>query len=105
MILHSLKITGAGAVVPLSSGSPAIAGYVSPKPLQCKHLQLTTPPTNSASVLVGGSEVTSSVGYPITVGWAGQFLPPVAEVTDWYELSNIFVYVANGDVLYVLYGG
>lgn len=114
-IVHYLKITGTGVAVPLSSGSPAIAGYVSPAQLQAKWVQCVTPPSNALVVNFGGpgdsitaptaSPSTTGRGFPIPVGWAGQMLPPVSEVTDWYDLNNIFCAAASGDVLYILYGG
>jgi len=105
MIARSLKITGAGAVVALSSGSPALSGFTAGHQLRAKWVQITTPPTNSAQILVGGAEVTSTVGYPIPVGWSGQFLPMVSDDAEWYDLSEHNVYAANGDVVHILYGG
>jgi len=55
-------------------------------------------------VLIGGAEVSSTVGTPIPIGWSGQILPPIAELTDSYNLSQVNAYGANGDVLYILYG-
>jgi hypothetical protein len=101
VILHSLTITGANTKVPLSSGSPAIAGYTSPNSLQCKWVQLVA---SGAGILLGGAEVTASVGFPLASG-AGQFTAPIAIDTDFYDLSNMFAYVPNGTTLYVLYGG
>lgn len=105
MILHSGSITGAGAVVRLSTLIPQLSGQVAGGQLWGKFVQLATPPTNSGDVLIGGSEVSSTVGFHIPKGWAGQMLPTVADPSDFYDLSNIFVYIANNDVLYVLYGG
>lgn len=113
MILHSGSITGTGARVALSTLLPALPGYIPGNSLQCKWVQVITPPTNSASVNFGGSEVTpvtlspatKGVGFPIPVGWAGQLCPPIAELTDWYDLSNMFIAPVSGDVVYILYGG
>lgn len=113
MILHSLKLTGAGAAVALSSGLPPLAGYSAGNPLQCKFVQLLTGANNAANVNVGGLEVTaptvspatSGTGFPLPPGFFGQLMPPIAELCDFYELSNIYVGMATGDVLYVLYGG
>jgi hypothetical protein len=104
MFTHSLKITGASAVVSLASGSPALAGQTATTPISAKWVQVTTPPANTGNVLVGGSEVSSSVGLPIPPGWAGDFLPPLAEFAAFYDLSQINAYVASGDVLTVIYG-
>ena len=108
-----MKITGTGAVVRLSTGLPAISGYTSPNPLFGKFVQVTTPPANLANVNIGGTEVTAptvspataGVGFPIPPGWAGQTLPPISDLTDYYDLSNIYVGIASGDVLNILYGG
>lgn len=112
MILHSLKITGTGVTVPLSSGTPPVAGYTSPNPLQAKWVQVATV-GNAANVNIGGAEVisptvspaTAGTGFPIPPGISGQMLPPVAEHQNFYDLSNIFAGIAVGDTLYVLYGG
>jgi hypothetical protein len=112
MILHSLKIVGTGAAVPLSSGTPAISGYVSPNPLQAKWVQVATI-GNAANVNIGGNEVvaptvspaTAGTGFPIPPGISGQLLPPVAEHMNFYDLSDIYAGIATGDALYILYGG
>lgn len=93
MILHSLTLTGTGAVVPLSATK-----------LLAKFVQVVTG-ANSANVLIGGNEVTSSVGFTIPANFAGQMLPPIAELSEYYDLSAINAYIASGDVLYLLYGG
>lgn len=113
MILHSLKITGSGAVVPLSSGSPAIAGYTSPNPLQAKWVQVLTGANNAANVNVGGLEVTAptgspatgGVGFPLPPGFFGMLMPPIAEHMNFYDVNNIYAGIASGDVLYIIYGG
>lgn len=103
MILHSLKLTGSATVVTLASLVPGyVPGNAGPGG---KWVQVSTPPTNSASVLIGGAEVSSTVGFPIPVGWAGQLLPPIAEEMEYYDLTKTYVYAANDDVLNVLYGG
>jgi hypothetical protein len=113
MILRSGKITGTGAVVLLSTALPQLAGFPAGAQLQAKFVQVITPPGNVASVNIGGSEVaapttspaTAGTGFPIPPGYAGQMLPPIADLVEWYDLSAIYVGIAAGDVLYVLYGG
>jgi hypothetical protein len=105
MILHSATITGTSAAVKLATAAPVPSGYVAGTSLMAKWVQVTTPNTNASQVRVGGVEVSSSVGYAIPVGWSGQFLPPISDVSDFYDLNVIYVYVATGDVLEVLYGG
>ena len=56
-------------------------------------------------MLIGGAEVTSTVGYPIPVGWAGQFLPPTVDLYSFYDLESINIYIALNDIVYVLKGG
>ncbi len=94
MILHSLTITVTGNVVPLSATR-----------LAAKFVQAVTAAANSANVLIGGNEVTSSVGFPLPPNFAGQMLPPISEISEFYDLSLINAYLASGDVLYLLYGG
>lgn len=105
MIAKSFKITGDGARHTFSSAIAAIFGVTEPTTgFQCKWLQGITPPTNSASVLIGGNEVSSTVGFPIPVGWAGQMLPPISEESSRYNLNQEWYYAATGDVLYCLMG-
>lgn len=96
MILHTLAdITGDGAAHALSATSPFYAKWV----------QIVTPNSNSASIRIGGVNTSSSRGLPIPSGWAGMLLPPVAEISEFYDLSQIYYYAAANDKLYVLYGG
>jgi hypothetical protein len=90
----SLTITGTAAAVALSATE-----------LKAKWVQITTPSGNSAQIRIGDSTVTASVGYPIPVGWAGMFLPPIAEEFAFYDLSQVYVYAATGDFVHVLFGG
>ena len=90
----ALKITGAGATVPLSATA-----------LMARWVQITTPSGNSAQIRIGDSSVTVNLGYPIPVGWAGMFFPPINEEYAFYDLSQIYVYAASNDVVHVLFGG
>ncbi len=107
MILHSLKLTGTGAVqVALSTGLPQPSGFVAGNPLKAKFVQATAPDTNSATgILIGGNEVSATQGYLIPQGWAGQLFPPISEIAEFYDLSQIFANIPAADVLYILYGG
>ena len=90
----SLKITGTAAAVALSATE-----------LKAKWVQITTPSGNAAQIRIGDSTTALNVGYPIPVGWAGMFLPPIAEEFAFYDLSQLYVYAATNDVVNVLYGG
>ena len=92
----SFNFSGTGAAVTLST----ICGGVT----KAKFVQFQVPTGNSGTVRIGGSEVTSAVGFPL-VGSSGQMFPPVAEFEKYYPLDKVFVYVANGDALNGLYGG
>ena len=88
----SITLTGAAAVVPLASAGGA------------KWVRLYAPSGNSGDVLVGGSEVSSSAGFPIPKG-TGILMPPSAEPFSFYDLATINAYIASSDELCILYGG
>lgn len=51
---------------------------------------------------VGDSNVSATNGIEIGTSPAnGQFVPPIAFATDKYELSDIYIIIANGDKLQV----
>jgi hypothetical protein len=89
---HSLKLTGTAAVVPLSA-----------TPLNAKWIQYLADTANVATILIGGTEVSSTVGFPLVPG-AAQFYPTVAEWPNYYDLSLQNVYLPSGAVLHILYG-
>ena len=91
MIIKSLQISGTSGVVSLASSSA-----------KAKWIQFTAPSTNSDPVLIGGAEVTNSVGFPLDPG-AGQFLPPANDIYEFYPFNKTYVYVESGDVLNILY--
>ncbi len=93
------QIIGTGAVVRLSTAFPT-----QPLVPKGKWINYQAKSDNSNPALIGGAEVTSTVGFPIYPG-ATNFDPPVSELTDFYDLTTIFVFVAAGDVLYVRFGG
>jgi hypothetical protein len=120
MIPKSAKIVGTGATVALSTAVPT-GGFAPPNRRACKVLQLIIPASSTgftitdangsyeAGALIGGTEVAysaspySRVGFPLPLSWSGQMLPPIAELTEFYDLSTIYVYLAVGDVLELLY--
>lgn len=101
----SFVITGTGAVVQLST---IITTAKTVKWIQFLAPGTATPLTvNAACALVGGSEVSSTVGFPLPPGWGGMLYPPVStdDFSAYYDVSQIYIYLANGDHLYGLYGG
>lgn len=85
--VHTRKITGTAATVALSSTSVSV-----------RWIQLVAPSGNGANVLYGDGTTTSSVGSVLVAG-SGQMLPPTAQ--GGYDLAQVFVYVANTDIVYV----
>lgn len=94
MILHSLPdITGNAAAHPLSTDDK-----------QAKWIQFLADSANSANTRIGGPEVSISEGLVLAPG-ASMMLPPIAELMEFYVFNQTYYYLANGDKLYVLYGG
>ncbi len=77
-------ITGAGSTTQLSAT------------LGCNSLQLIAPAANSASVRWGDASTSATRGGVIAAG-GGQYLPPNGG--NYYPLSSLYVYIANGDKL------
>lgn len=92
MIVKSLTISGTSSALPLASDTS-----------KAKWIQLSAPAANSNNILIGGAEVTGSVGFPIVPG-AAMFLPSISDLFELYQFAKIFRYVHTGDVLNVLYG-
>jgi hypothetical protein len=97
MVAKSLTITGDGAV-------HSFAAALGLSRIEVKWMQGTTPLTGNASnVLIGGNEVTSTVGFPLPPAYAGMFFPPIAETSTRYDLTQQYYWAAAGDKLNVLY--
>ena len=90
------KISGASSVVALSTGITGVT--------RAKWVGVQTG-ANSNVILIGGPEVTASVGFPIPANYAGQFFPPISELSELYDLTKIMVYVKSGDTLNFMVGG
>ena len=99
---QALTLVCDGTAQPLSATSRA-----------AKWVQITTGADNAASVNVGDATVvaptvspaTAGTGYPLTPGFSGQFLPPIAELYSFYPLDEIYIAGAVGDIIYLLIGG
>lgn len=94
--MASLTLTGTGATVVLASTGAA------------RFMAFDVPTANSAGIRVGGSDTTVSVGFPIAKGTQYNF--PIlaadgreATVDHLYEFSKTYVYIANNDVVTVVY--
>lgn len=105
MQTRSANYVGTGAAVTVASIFGVSApSATNPGAMFAKWLQITTPSGNAAVVRVGGPEVSSTVGYRIPTGWAGQFLPPISEISSFYHLERVYIYVAVGDQVDFLVG-
>ncbi len=92
LTVHSITITGDGSPHPISATL-----------LQAKWVQVLADPGNGAVVFIGGPEVSSINGFPVTAG-AAEMLPPIAELMNVYDLTQIHYWASSGSKLYVLYG-
>jgi len=81
------EITGTGAAVQVASSGSAL------------WVQVVADPGNSSPVRLGDSTVTATSGVRVAPG-GGQMLPYKG---DFYTLSSIYVYVANGDKVSVIW--
>ena len=95
MFIISKKVTGDGAVHTFASQIGVTAA---------KWVQASIGASNSAAVLVGGPEVTSTVGFPLNAPYGGQPLPPISEMSNLYYLDRCYYYAAVGDIFWVLVG-
>lgn len=57
--------------------------------------------TSAGITRVGDANVSAANGIPIGTPNKGQFAPPIAFATDKYELSDVYVIIATGDVMSV----
>lgn len=88
-------ITGTGAAVRIQTSGTA------------RWVEIVAQAGNAANVRFGDSAVTAARGIPIVPG-AGQFLPFIPPRTgmnasNLYDLSSIYVYVASGDKVSVIW--
>ncbi|HET9304861.1 MAG TPA: hypothetical protein VFO46_02430 [Candidatus Sulfotelmatobacter sp.] len=91
MITHTLTITGDGNPHPVSATR-----------ILTKWFRFQATVGNAATVRIGDSATTSSVGWPLNSG-AALNVEPVTELSGFYDLSQIYAYVASGDSLLVAY--
>lgn len=90
--IHTIAtITGTGAAVQVSTNVTT----------KCTWIQVTADSGNSANVFVGDSTVTSSRGQPVTKG--NFYVTPTCDHCV-YTLAATWVYIGNGDKIYVAYG-
>lgn len=90
--VHTLAtITGAGAAVQISTDTTTRATWI----------QIITPSSNAAAVMFGDSTTSATRGLAIAAG-GGYNTPTCGTCT--YTLAATYVYVANGDKVYVAFG-
>lgn len=95
-IYDAADYTGTGAAASLAS----ILGLTGINAL-AKWFQVTTVSGTFTNLpRVGSSSISTSRGIPIT---GSQFVPPIAEETNQYNLANIYLRADVGDVLSVAY--
>ena len=87
-IASRTEITGTGAAVQVASSGAA------------RWVQVIADPGNTSSVRVGDSTVNTTSGAKVAAG--GGLLLPYQNAN--YTLASIYVYVANGDKVSVLWG-
>lgn len=97
MVAKSFTITGDGAV-------HTFASALGLSRIEVKWLQGTTQASgNASSILIGGNEVSSTVGFPLPPGYAGMFFPQISETSTRYDLTQQYYWAAAGDKLNCLY--
>ena len=94
--LHPIPwITGSGAAVQICASIPTACAA------RAAWIQVITPSTNAATVQFGDSTVSTTAGLPIAAG-AGYNTPTCPNCI--YTLGSHWVYVANGDKVYLAWG-
>ena len=90
--LHPLAdFTGAGAAVQLSTNAN----------IKAKWIQVIADPGNSAAIRFGDATTSATVGLSIAKG-AGYNTPTCGNCV--YQLTAHYLYIANGDKVYVAWG-
>lgn len=110
-MIHNIELVGTGAVQTLAAWAIASGRYSANGPKggvglpaasgqRAMWMQFISISTNSGVARIGDSNTNSTNGLPLPAG-AGQFFPPCYQEGHLYALSQISVYVANGDVVSV----
>jgi hypothetical protein len=108
MVVKSALVTGNGTVQTLAQYMGGIP-LPAPSPYLAKWLRLSAPSGNAQSVFYGGAEIlpggspATVDGFPLAKGTSQDLLVNGADVNSLYDMNLIYVYVANGDTLNVLY--
>jgi hypothetical protein len=91
-------------------GLQTLAAAIGLPTVKARAVQFIADAGNSGIPLIGGANLNPGDASPLGVGsgfpilkTAPLYLPYASVWTDLYDLSGIYVYVATGDVLYVLY--
>ena len=86
-IQDAVDVTGDGAAHTLSS----LLGVTRAKWFQVDALSIA-----STAIRIGGSSISATRGIPVGPGGA-QFAPPVAELSNFYHLDEIYYLIQVGD--------
>lgn len=91
-------------------GLQALSAALNLSGVKCRALQFVAASANSGTPLVGGHDMNPGDASPLTAGngfpvmkTAYLYLPYISIFSDMYDMDHIYIYVAPGDTLYVLY--
>ena len=87
MRLQSFNITGDGS-------AHTIAALTGGAITMCKWFQLRC---NSGTMTVGGAEADATHGMPVDAGGGNQFLPPLSQSQEFYDLQKVYAFLSNTD--------
>lgn len=72
--------------------------------IQARWVKIKALAANTGTVRIGDSAVTSTSGFPLAKGEFTEYPLDGGDITDRYNLNQIYVFSANGDSISVSYG-
>ena len=101
-MIHSVEVTGDGSAKTLAVW--AAAAYSTSNQMRPAWIDVFALTTNGGTARIGDTaKVTSLIGRPLVAG-ASQFFPAVSlPGGQTYSLTNIGLYIANGDIVSLLW--
>lgn len=101
-------VTQSGAIT--GGGLQTLAAGLGLPGVKARAIQFVAASANSGTPLVGGYNMNPGDASPLTAGngfpvmkTAYLYLPYISLFSDMYQMDNMYVYVAPGDTLYVLF--